>query len=106
MWNLDQDTGAIASLRIAAAGSAVRQVGEHLDSLADDLVALVPGNASNKTDPASVMLMRRIVQTLGMRQATLRIQTRHPRHLHRPLNAIGCSWALPEKGNWSVAHPG
>src|SRR5258708_40465 len=69
MRDLDQHTSSIASLRIAPASTAVRQVDEHLDSLADNLVTLMPRNTRDESDPTSVVLMRRIVQTLGMRQA-------------------------------------
>ena len=39
--NLDQDAGAVARLRIAAAGAAMRQVDQDLQSLCDDVVRLL-----------------------------------------------------------------
>ena len=41
MRNLDQDAGAIAGFRIAAASAAVRQVDQDLQTLLDDVVRLV-----------------------------------------------------------------
>jgi hypothetical protein len=58
VWNLDQDAGAVTGLRIAAAGSAVRQVQKNLDSLFNDVVALVAADAGDKPDPAGVVLVR------------------------------------------------
>src|ERR1700730_5551871 len=106
MWDLDQNTGPIASFRVTAAGAAVRQVNQHLDALADDLVTLMSGNARDEPNPASVMLMRRIVQTLGMRQATLRIQTRHARHLPTTAQRYRLFLGFTRRGNWSGAHSG
>ncbi len=65
MWDLEKNAGAIAGLGIASAGAAVRQVEQHLDSLAYDFVAFVAANVGHKSDPAGVVLLRRVVQTLG-----------------------------------------
>jgi len=46
----------------------VSQIDEHLNSLLDDLMALLTTNAGNKTNSASVALVRRIVKTLRRRQ--------------------------------------
>ena len=65
VWNLNQNTGAVTGFRIAAAGTAVGQVDQYLNALEDDVVALLTANAGDKADPASVMLVSRVVQPLG-----------------------------------------
>ena len=62
--NLDQNAGAVARLRVAAAGSAVRQVQQNLDALQDDVVRLLALDAGHEADAAGVALMARIVQAL------------------------------------------
>ena len=69
MRNLNQHARAVAGLGIAAASSAVLQMGEHLDSLLHDGVALLAANAGDETEAAGIMLVGRIVQTLGRRQS-------------------------------------
>ena len=69
MRNLNQHARAVAGLGIAAASSAVLEVGEHLDSLFHDGVALLAANAGDKTEAAGIMLVGRVVQTLGRRQS-------------------------------------
>ena len=68
--NLDQDAGAVAGFRIAAAGAAMRQVEQNLNSLADDVVALMAADAGDKPDAASVVLVRRVVETLRRQEAS------------------------------------
>ena len=67
MRNLNQDAGAIAGFRIAAAGAAVGQVDQDLDALADDVVGLLAIDAGDKADAAGVVLMLRIVKSLRSR---------------------------------------
>src|SRR5260370_1091061 len=69
MRNLDEDARAVAGFRIAAARAAMRQVEKNLDSLADDVVALMAADAGDEPDPAGVVLVRRVVETLGGRQS-------------------------------------
>src|SRR5437899_960055 len=66
--NLNQDAGAVASFGIAAAGAAMREIYQDLDSLLDDLMALLTANAGYKTHSASVVLVRRVIETLRRRQ--------------------------------------
>ena len=66
--DLDQQSGAVARLRITAAGPAVRQVDQNLNSLLDNLVTLLATNAGDKPDATRVVFMRRIVKTLWRRQ--------------------------------------
>ena len=71
--NLDQDAGAIAGFWIAAAGAAMRQVEQHLDSLLDNVVTFMAADVGDKTNAAGVVLVRGIVKSLGGRQAIARI---------------------------------
>ncbi len=71
--NLDEHAGAVAGFRIAAAGAAMRQVEQNLNSLADDVVTFLAADAGDKPDAAGVVLVRRVVETLGGRQAVPRV---------------------------------
>jgi hypothetical protein len=66
--NLDQYPGAIAGLGIAAAGAAVGQVDQYLNAFEDDVMRLVTFDAGYKPHPARIVLISRIIQTLGRRQ--------------------------------------
>src|SRR5258705_3213511 len=65
MRDLNQNSSAIAGFRVAAAGAAMRQANEDLDSLLDDFMTLVAADARNKAHPARVVLVCGIVQPLG-----------------------------------------
>jgi hypothetical protein len=67
MWNLQENASAVAGLRIASASAAVRQVEQHLDSLAHNFVTFVAANVGDKSDPTRIVLLRRMVQALGGR---------------------------------------
>ena len=67
MRNLDQDSRAIARLRIAARRAAVRQVQQHLEALANDLVALLSADAGHQAHAAGIVLMLRMVESLPSR---------------------------------------
>jgi hypothetical protein len=77
MRNLNRDSSAVASLRIAATGSAVRQIKQDLDPIQDDLMAFFAQDIRHETDPAGIMLMRRIVQTLRRWHALWMIYVEH-----------------------------
>ena len=97
MGNLDQNAGAIAGLRIAAAGAAMRQVQQDLNSLFDDVVTLLTANAGDKPDAAGVMLMRRIVEALSGGQAVCRVETASswtPSRDRFPFESAVCGRAL------------
>src|SRR6266849_4992046 len=68
MWDLQENAGAVARLGIASAGPAVRQVEQHLDSLAYDFVTFMAANVGHESDPAGIVLLRRMVQTLSGRR--------------------------------------
>ena len=63
--DLDQDARSIARFRIAAAGSAMGQIDENFDALADDFVRLLPVEIDHETHPAGVMFMARVVESLA-----------------------------------------
>jgi hypothetical protein len=71
MWDLNQQSGAVTGFRIAATRAAVRQVDQNLDALLDDLMALLTSDAGDKADATSIVLMRRIVETLCWGQAVI-----------------------------------
>ena len=60
--NLDQNSRAIAGLRIAPASAAMRQIDQNLYAFQNDVVRLPALDAGDKPDAASVMLMLRAVQ--------------------------------------------
>ncbi len=62
--DLNQDAGAVAGFRIAAAGAAVRQIDQDLDALADDFVRFLPIEIDHKTHPAGVVFVAGIVKPL------------------------------------------
>ena len=66
--NLDQNARAVAGLRIAAAGAAVRQINQNLNALEDDVVRFAPGNIGHETDAAGIVFLLRIIETLSRRQ--------------------------------------
>ena len=68
--NLNQNAGAVARFRIAAAGAAMRQVDEDLDALFDDVVRLLAFDIGDKTHAAGIVLVasdRRDLAQLGVR---------------------------------------
>jgi hypothetical protein len=71
MGNLNQNAGSITGLWIAAARAAMRQIDKDLNSLLNNLMALLAANARYKTDTAGVMLVRRIIKTLRRRQTVI-----------------------------------
>ena len=62
--NLDQDAGAVAGFRIAAAGAAMRQVDQDLDALLDDVVRALALDVRDKADTAGIVLVGGVVQAL------------------------------------------
>ena len=75
--NLNQNARAIAGLRIAAAGAAMRQIDQNLNALQDDVVRLPALDIGDKADAASVMLVLRAVKSLSRRQASKWVQFTH-----------------------------
>src|ERR1019366_10265725 len=95
VWDLEENAGAIAGLGIASAGPAVRKVEQHPDSLAYDVVTLVAAHAGYESDPAGVVLLRRMVQTLGERR-TIRFFPRRHGHVCS-MASLRRTWLLPDQ---------
>ena len=67
MRNLEENSRAIASLRIAAACAAVRQVDENLYAFENDLVRFLAFDVGYETDAAGIALIRGVVKPLRCR---------------------------------------
>ncbi len=61
---LEQDAGAVAGFRVAAAGAAMFHALEHLDALVHQRVRLRAVDLRDEADAARVVLVRRVVETL------------------------------------------
>jgi hypothetical protein len=69
MRDLDQDSGAVARLRVASARAAMSQVDEDLQSLFNDVVRLLALNINDKTDATGIVFVAWIVETLLNRES-------------------------------------
>ncbi len=67
--DLNQDSRAIARLRIASASAAMSQVDEDLQSLDDDVMRLLALNIDDETDATSIVFVSWIVETLLNRES-------------------------------------
>src|SRR5262249_4505879 len=67
--NLNQYSGAVAGARIAAARAAMGEIVEDLQCLAHDVVRALAGHVHDEPDAAGVVLVCRIVQSLGPRNS-------------------------------------
>ena len=67
--NLDQDAGAVAGVRLAAARAPVEQVDEDRERLADDRVRPAALDVDDEADAAGVVLVSRVVETLSGRRS-------------------------------------
>ena len=63
--NLNEDSGAVASFRIAARRAAMSEVDEHLQALADDLVAFFTADVCDQSHAAGIMFIARMIKALG-----------------------------------------
>ncbi len=71
MWDLHQNTGAVAKARICAGGAAVFEVAEDADRVRHDLMRLSALDVGDKADAAGVLFLRRVIEaqrrrTVGM----------------------------------------
>ena len=64
VWNLNQDTRAIAHQSVSAHRTTVVEVFQDLESLPHDRMALLALDVCHKTNTTGVVLVRRVVQTL------------------------------------------
>jgi hypothetical protein len=76
MRDLNQQPGAVAGFGIASASAAMREIDQDLNSLLDNLMALLAANAGNEADPTGVMLEGWIVETLRRRQSVISLPLR------------------------------
>jgi hypothetical protein len=67
--HLDQDPGAVAGVRLAAARAPMEEVLENREGLADDLVGLAPLDVHDEPDAAGLVLVGGIVKALCGRDA-------------------------------------
>jgi len=67
MRDLQKDTRTVAGIDFTTARAPVVEVVQHLQCLLDNGVRFPAFNIGNKTDPAGVMLIRRIVEPLFWR---------------------------------------
>ena len=61
--HLHEDAGAVAGRRLAAAGAAVQQVDQDLQSLLDDRVRAAALDVDDEADAAGIVLVRGVVQS-------------------------------------------
>ena len=67
MGDLDQEPRAVAGVVLAAAGTAVIQVHQRRESVADQLMRFPPFQIDDESHTATVVLETRIIETLGRR---------------------------------------
>ena len=67
--NLDEDAGAIAEQRIGTDRAAMIEREEDFEAALDDRIGLFTTNVRNEADPAGIMLVAAVVQTLILRIA-------------------------------------
>ena len=65
--DLQQDAGAVATIRIAADRTAVLEVAQHLEGLLHQLMAAHPLEVDDEADPAGIMLVGGVVESLAER---------------------------------------
>ena len=63
---LENETGAVARIRIAAASTTMREVDENLNALFYDFVRAASLDIGDETDPTGVMFAPGVVKTLSL----------------------------------------
>src|SRR4051812_28036615 len=69
MRHLDQNARSVSRIRVRTRGAAMRQVDQNLETLADDLLALLTPDAGNQAHATGIMLILWPVQALRFRNA-------------------------------------
>ena len=86
--HLQQHTGAVARVHLAAAGTAVIQVAQHLDGLCQDGVGFAPLDVHDEAHPAGVVLVGRVIEPLPGRGQVRGLLFRGQAGPARPLVAV------------------
>ena len=63
---MNQDAGAVACVRLAAARTPVLEIDEHFQAARDDGVRTHALDVDNEADAASVVLVAGVIQALGL----------------------------------------
>src|ERR1700678_4147214 len=96
MRNLEEDAGSITGLGIASASAAMGQVEQHLNAFADDVMTFVAANIGDESDSASIVLLRRMVETLGGGRSSRFVATRRHGHVCR-IGIVSGARPLPDE---------
>jgi hypothetical protein len=64
MGDLNEDAGAVASLRVATCRATMGEVDENLKALADDLVALFAADVRDKAHAAGIVFIPWMIEAL------------------------------------------
>src|SRR6202022_806353 len=90
--DLQQDSGAVASIRVGALGPPMLEVLERVERLLDDRVAGLSPQLRDQRDPAAVVLVGWVVEASGPWRSGARI------HLEKVLEARTDGGAADRKG--------
>ena len=77
MGNLNQNARAVARLRIAARRAAMGEVDQHLQALANNIVAADAANVGDQPHSAGIVLIPRVIEPLRLWCAGTMIQSLH-----------------------------
>ena len=77
MRDLDQNPSAVARLRVAARRPAVRQIDQHLQALADNVVAANAANIGDQPHSTRIMFIPRVIESLRLWCAGTTIRSLH-----------------------------
>ena len=66
MRDLNENPCPVASERVGTDSATMLQIDHNLKALADDLMALLAADIGDKADSARIMLILRVVETLGL----------------------------------------
>ncbi len=87
--HLDQNTGAVAGIGLAAAGAAMFQIDQDLQGVLNDLMALAVLEIGDEADAARVMLVARIIKSLRFWLDVWHVQPRSRMSTWRGSSALG-----------------
>ena len=76
--NLDQDAAAVAQRRVRADRAAMVEIDQNLKTLFEDRMRLAVLHVGDEADAAGIMLLRRIVETLGARSQRINAREMAP----------------------------